>query len=78
MGNVFSLTRARNSMEVVLEDLLCMARINPLTGLIVIAQFAPEDTRIGISGRYLSNTDALLAAIKKAEHKATWEKHNLR
>lgn len=74
MGNVYSLPRAKNGMETVLEDLLCLAHINPITGLIVIAQFPNEDPRIGIAGRFLCSEDDLLAAIQKLGDKEVWRK----
>jgi len=78
MGLLFHLPSPKNDMVIVLEDLLNLAHINPVTGLLVIAQFATGDVRTGMSGCYLSNPDALLAAIKKVEHKAIWEKSNLK
>jgi len=78
MGLLFQLPRPKNDMVTVLEELLPLAYSGPITGLLIIAKFPDGIPRIGIAGRYLYNPDALLAAIKKAEHKAVWAKSNLR
>lgn len=72
MGKVFNLPKAKNDMVTVLEDMLCLAQISPMTGLIVVTRFACHESHIGIAGRYLDNPEALLAEIRKMEKKAIW------